>query len=75
MAINRIHTDYVRWQNGESLQGMTGAQLRDLAAEVQRQHGAAYVDPKHRDHQFISESIAELHQLSVARTPAGETPV
>lgn len=73
--VARVHSDLVAWQNGESLAGLTGAQLRDLAAEVQNRYSAAFIDPKHVDHAFVSESVRELHEQAAARTAPGDMPL
>lgn len=73
--VSRVHTDFAAWQAGDSLRSLTGPQLRDLAAEVQRQHSQAYTDPKHRDHAFVSESVRDLHEQAAARTAPGDMPL
>ena len=73
--VARVHSELVAWQNGESLAGLTGAQLRDLATEVQTRYAAAYTDPRHIDHAFVSESVRELHEQAAARTAPGDMPL
>lgn len=63
------------WMRGEPTSKLTAAQLRDLAGEVIKQNAAAYSDPKHRDHEFVSEQVRGLFTEADAKTTPGEQQV
>lgn len=73
-ALNK-HELLGAWMRGEPTSKLTAAELRDLASEVMRQHAAAYSDPKHRDHEFVSEQVRGLFTEADAKTTPGEQQV